>query len=187
MLTIFLQLDIIHSGSFNDDGSRSGPKKLSINFPPDLSTSINHQDLALLSADFCPLSSDLFGLSNHEVNSSTPKPTRKGSILTHTNPDLLNTLNKMFGGKASTPAVTPAKTPNRRFSVAVTGSSAKGGALFMNTDSASEAEVKKEITKKSKSKLLQVCIMIISFVIFSLTNFDHSDCLEKRSLQRKTH
>jgi hypothetical protein len=102
------------------------------------------------------LSSDLLNGST-EKSFETPKPSRKRSILTHTNPDLLNTLNKMYGGKApNTPGAAPAMTPNRRFSVAITGSSAKGGALFINTDTATEAEVKKEITKKSKSKLLQV-------------------------------
>lgn len=62
----------------------------------------------------------------------------------------------MFGGQAPPPGTTPAKTPNRRFSVAITGSSAKGGALFMNTDSTTEADIKKDVNKKSKSKLLQV-------------------------------
>lgn len=99
------------------------------------------------------LSSDL--INSTQSSFETPsKPSRKRSILESTNPHLLNTLNKMFSGGAATPG-TATKTPSRRFSVAVTGSSVKGGALLINTDKTNDADVKKEL-KKSKSKLLQV-------------------------------
>ena len=61
----------------------------------------------------------------------------------------------MFSSSSVATPGTLSKTPSRRFSVAVTGSSVKGGELLVNTDTANDAEVKKEL-KKSKSKLLKV-------------------------------
>ena len=111
------------------------------------------------------LASDL--INSTQSSFETPKLTRKRSILESTNPHLLNTLNKMFStGNAVTPSTN--KTPSRRFSIAVTGSSVKGGALLVNTDKSNDAEVKKEL-KKSKSKLLQVSNILIS----SMTNCSH--------------
>lgn len=103
-------------------------------------------------------------------------PGRKHSILTHTNPELLNTLNKMFSPGATAPPGARARTPSRRVSVAVTGASSAGGALFLNgpnsvkkprnsdgnsngdnedqENGGDRSNVPKEV-KKSKSKLLK--------------------------------
>ena len=90
-----------------------------------------------------------------------PSTARKQSILSSTNPDLLNTLNKMFNNMQSPVAgLTLSKTPFRRASTAsmVTQSTASD-----SSDSLSAATQNK-IAKETKSKLLKVNFSYISYV-----------------------
>jgi hypothetical protein len=81
---------------------------------------------------------------------------KRSSVMNRTNPDLLNTLNNMFSKTMPLPAgdKTPTRNSNRRFSVAVPTSIAKSG-LFSPGENVADAENKRDLTKKSKSKLLQ--------------------------------
>jgi hypothetical protein len=94
---------------------------------------------------------------------STPRSSRKMSILTHTNPDLLNTLNKMFTSPNAVSSNTRSRTPNRRASVAVTGSATSNNnnnSLSQQSSEANGSTVSEKLPpkemKKSKSKLLKV-------------------------------
>lgn len=94
-------------------------------------------------------------LANMSAVPATPTRTpRKHSILTHTNPELLNTLNKMFSSPAphAPNSALRARTPNRRASVAIgaTASALKPAAAATDNDVSAPKEV-----KKSKSKLLK--------------------------------
>lgn len=98
-------------------------------------------------------------IANVSATPMTPSRTpRKHSILTHTNPELLNTLNKMFSSPtANAPNSTlRARTPNRRASVAIgaTSASAAATAAGANESNVADPNAPKEV-KKSKSKLLK--------------------------------
>ena len=97
----------------------------------------------------------LIELANMSAVPATPTRTpRKHSILTHTNPELLNTLNKMFSSPAphAPNSALRARTPNRRASVAIgaTASAVKPAAAATDSDASAPKEI-----KKSKSKLLK--------------------------------
>lgn len=98
-------------------------------------------------------------LANVAATPMTPTRTpRKHSILTHTNPELLNTLNKMFvSPNPHAPHINEgvasglrSRTPNRRASVAIGATASSSTCILIPKESDRPKEI-----KKSKSKLLK--------------------------------
>lgn len=123
---------------------------------PDSSAATPAEAASVVSSGAVAPATNVIELANMSAVPATPTRTpRKHSILTHTNPELLNTLNKMFSSPAphAPNSALRARTPNRRASVAI-GATASSALKPAAAATEGDASAPKEI-KKSKSKLLK--------------------------------